>query len=277
MRWSLEAILGVAPAAPRPRVLILAAHPDDETLGAGGLLQRLSASRVPLAVAHLTDGAPANMVDASEHGFSSARDYAVGRQRELTRAFRCLPGPVDTFALGFQDQAASYQLLASVEAVSQLIDTWDPSVIISHPYEGGHPDHDAAAFAVSVALTIRRGASGRHAPVLVEFTSYHLWNGTMRTGTFLNEGDERSLTLRLNGIEHDGKRRMLQCFDTQQRTLEQFGVPDHECFRLAPRYDFRQPPHAGTLLYELFPWGTDGAAWRDRAAAALECAGAPCR
>jgi LmbE family N-acetylglucosaminyl deacetylase len=277
MRWSLEAILGAAPASARPRVLVLAAHPDDETLGAAGLLQRLADRRLPLAVAHLTDGAPADMVDAREHGFTCTRDYAIERWRELTRALRCLPCPVDTFAAGFQDQTLSYQLPAAVQAVSQLIDAWAPSVIISHPYEGGHPDHDGAAFAVSVALGVRRDAPGRPAPLHVEFTSYHLWNGTIRAGTFLPGSERGYLTLPLDRKEHAGKRRMLQCFDTQQRTLGQFGVSDEEHFRLAPGYDFRQPPHAGTLLYELYPWGTDGAAWRNRAAAVLDHVGALCR
>ena len=47
-------------------------------------------------------------------------------------------------------------------------------------------------------------------------------------------------------------------------------VPDVERFRLAPRYDFTQPPHAGDLHYEQFGWELTPQRWRSLAAAALK-------
>jgi len=38
-----------------PRVLLLAAHPDDESIGVGGMLPRLAGT---VQVVHVTDGAP---------------------------------------------------------------------------------------------------------------------------------------------------------------------------------------------------------------------------
>ena len=40
--------------------------------------------------------------------------------------------------------------------------------VITHPYEGGHPDHDACAFAARAA--VRHSANKAK---LMEFTSYH--------------------------------------------------------------------------------------------------------
>jgi LmbE family N-acetylglucosaminyl deacetylase len=80
--------------------------------------------------------------------------------------------------------------MASIaRTLAELIEQIRPAAIFTHAYEGGHPDHDAAAFAVhcAVGLVSRRGTP---APVVNEFTSYH--NGSpfalrswMRVGEFL--------------------------------------------------------------------------------------------
>ncbi|OLE88653.1 MAG: hypothetical protein AUG08_07550 [Acidobacteria bacterium 13_1_20CM_2_55_15] len=44
---------------------------------------------------------------------------------------------------------------------------------------------------------------------------------------------------------------------------------DAERFRVAPPYNFREPPHEGSLYYEQFDWGVKGEQWRRFAAAAL--------
>ena len=54
---------------------------------------------------------------------------------------------------------------------------------------------------------------------------------------------------------------MLNCFASQKAVLEAFGV-ERERFRVAPPYDFDQPPHAGRLFYETQPWGMTGERFR---------------
>src|SRR5205814_6207150 len=41
---------------PHPRVIVFAPHPDDETIGIGGLIFRLAHAHVPLRVVFMTDG-----------------------------------------------------------------------------------------------------------------------------------------------------------------------------------------------------------------------------
>ena len=57
---------------------------------------------------------------------------------------------------------------------------------------------------------------------------------------------------------------MIDCFTTQLWLLEQFDLAT-ERFRLAPEYDFREPPHPGELHYETLGWDIDRRDWRRNA------------
>ncbi|MGH9587660.1 MAG: hypothetical protein ACRD3F_11955, partial [Acidobacteriaceae bacterium] len=62
---------------------------------------------------------------------------------------------------------------------------------------------------------------------------------------------------------------LLACFATQQQTLSGFPL-DFERFRIAPVYDFSQPPNGGSVLYDRFPWGVASTQFCAMAREALE-------
>jgi LmbE family N-acetylglucosaminyl deacetylase len=242
---------------PEGRITIIAAHPDDETIGAGALLRYLP----QVKIIHVTDGSPADLALASRSGFSSREEYSAARRRELECAL-ALAGLslADTISLGFTDQETMYHLPELCDRLTDELSKDPPDLIVTHPYEGGHPDHDSIAFAVRRVC----GPSTR----LFEMTSYHEGNAGLTTGVFLPNGEPGTVIRELTREDRAIKQKMLACFDSQASVLINFPVVP-ELFRPAPDYDFTQPPAEGSLYYEKRPWGITGRQWRDLAAQCL--------
>ncbi|HLI77367.1 MAG TPA: PIG-L family deacetylase, partial [Acidobacteriaceae bacterium] len=144
----------VAPSGsslPLPRLLVVLAHPDDEVLALGGRLERLASSRLLT----ITDGAPKDGSDARQHGFPTLEAYREARRDELGKALAHAGlglGVTPVFGGQVPDQAASFHLVALARGIASAIEDFKPEVVLTHPYEGGHPDHDACAFAVHAAV-----------------------------------------------------------------------------------------------------------------------------
>lgn len=255
-----DCVIGGAPPA-----LVIAAHPDDEIIGLGGKLKYFNRA----IFVNVTDGAPLNMGDAQRAGFKTREEYAAARNKEVLKALGCAGvEPKQYKNLGITDKEAFYSLAKIARLVEGLVDEFAPDMILTHPYEGGHPDHDATAFGVHAAMKLI-GKKGGKKPRLIEFTSYHGRRCRMIMAEFLPPEDvEVVLILRLSKEERLFKKKLLSAFASQQGILNQFPI-NLEKYRLAPRYDFLRPPHPGTLYYEFFDWGISGGKWRECAGAAL--------
>jgi hypothetical protein len=72
----------------------------------------------------------------------------------------------------------------------------------------------------------------------------------------------------LSNVDRDRKRQMMDAYASQRLVLENFPI-DCERLRLAPGYDFSEPPHSGKLWYECMGWPMTGARWRELATLAL--------
>jgi LmbE family N-acetylglucosaminyl deacetylase len=143
-----------------PRVLGIFAHPDDETLCAGGTFAKYASAGAEVRVISLTQGGAGQIRDASAATRATLR--AV-REKELGAAGNEL-GLTETRCLEYPDGGLSEidsQLL--VKLASELIIEIDPDVVITFGPDGfsGHPDHIAVGAAVTAACYEMRQASIR--------------------------------------------------------------------------------------------------------------------
>jgi LmbE family N-acetylglucosaminyl deacetylase len=241
---------------------VLAAHPDDEVVGAAVLLARSRGGRV----IHLTDGAPRDR-RLWPRAFARRSLYVRLRRVEAARAL-ALAG-IDReriHPLGGIDQEAPRALSGLARELAALLARLRPPVLVLHPYEGGHPDHDAAAL-VGRAAAAMLARAGLDAPQLVEMTSYHGANGSLATGAFLPDPAPQ-VEILASRAESALKRHMLAAHESQAATLALF-PSGPERFRRAPPADFSRPPHPGETYSEKMGW-MRGEQFRCLAATALE-------
>jgi LmbE family N-acetylglucosaminyl deacetylase len=256
-----------ADARPQTRAVVLAAHPEDETLGAAALLSRLAD---PWVIG-ITDGAPRDPRLLPAGAPPDPGTYARLRRRELRGALALAGvGAERILQLGVPELAASDDLPRLVHRLTLLLRGLKPQIVVTHAYEGGHPDHDAAAFAAQAAAD-RLGREDGWTPWLVEMLSYHQEGEALVADRFLAAPTDRfAVSLRLSPRERRMRRQMLECFATQAELLSRIGDRAFERFRPAPRYDFARAPHPGPLHYERLDLGITGRAWRRLAAAAAD-------
>src|SRR3954454_9564089 len=142
-----------APDGSRPsplRLLGIFAHPDDETLAAGGTLARYASAGADVRVVSLTRGEAGQIRDAA-----TATRSTLGAvwEKELDAAGKEL-GLTQTSCLGHPDGGLADtgdQVL--VGEVSELISQTAPDVVITFGPDGltGHPDHVDVGAAVTAA------------------------------------------------------------------------------------------------------------------------------
>ena len=156
-------------------LLVLAPHPDDESLGCGGLIAAAVEAGTPVFVLILTDGAGSH---------PNSRAYPPARLRRLRRdeaaaavaALGLPPG-----RLGFLDlpdtaaPVAGPAFAAAVTAIASLAMRHDAATILSSWQFDPHCDHEAAHL---VAAAAAADAGCRH-------LAYPVWGLTLPPDTSL--------------------------------------------------------------------------------------------
>jgi LmbE family N-acetylglucosaminyl deacetylase len=135
---------GLARLAGVRSAVIVAAHPDDEVLGVGGLISMLAASRARLRLVAVTDG------EASHRGHGSPAAIARRRIAETGAALRALGADAaEVIRLGLPDSELAGREGELATALAPLVAGFD---LCLAPWDRDlHPDHEAAGRAARMA------------------------------------------------------------------------------------------------------------------------------
>jgi LmbE family N-acetylglucosaminyl deacetylase len=144
------------------RVMVIAPHPDDESLATGGLLTRAARSGVQVRVVFVTDGEnnpwPQRVLERRFRiGREDRRRWGFLRRREALAALSRLGlGEECAQFLNLPDQGGSEGLLQARirdrEAVKRAILSWRPTLLVIPSIQDVHPDHNALSVMIHLAL-----------------------------------------------------------------------------------------------------------------------------
>ncbi|HWF30472.1 MAG TPA: PIG-L family deacetylase [Mycobacterium sp.] len=143
-----------------PGLVVVAPHPDDETLGLGATIAQLVASAVDVRVVSVSDGG------AARPGVSLSEQLRLEatRKHELRRATDVL-GIGPPISLGLPDGRLADHERGLTDALANILDGVAPGTWCAATWRGdGHPDHEAVGRAAADAC-LRTGATLLEYPV----------------------------------------------------------------------------------------------------------------
>lgn len=140
---------------PGERAIVLAPHPDDETLGCGGSISLILKSKRAVKVIFLTSGEkadPSHPASDIKHREEHVTDYSLMREKEAVRALKVL-GVSDYEFLRFPDRELDAYYKDALESLLEIVRTYMPDIIYSPSMIELNPDHRTTA---ALSLEIQR-------------------------------------------------------------------------------------------------------------------------
>ena len=143
------------------RLVVLAAHPDDESLGAGGLVASAIEQGIALEIVCATDGEGSH----PDSPTLTPEDLARIRAEEARAAGRLLGATVEhVHQLGLPDGGLAEHVEELTGHLVSLVGDGHGTVVVATWRQDGHPDHEAAGRAAAAAAR-RTGADLWEYPV----------------------------------------------------------------------------------------------------------------
>ena len=200
--WGRVPLLDLAGADPGyDRLMVVAAHPDDESLGAGGLIASAHRAGIGVYLLLLTAGEAADPAVAG----GSHHELARMRLHEMECAVECLAPGTPVVFLGAQDGQVAECEDKIAAVLTEMLGPGSRTLLAAPWSNDGHPDHEAAGRAARTAAA----ASGAR---LVEYP-VRLW---------LDRGPEQApwpdmVRLDLDDERRGAKREAIACHLSQMR------------------------------------------------------------
>ncbi|HEX9161692.1 MAG TPA: PIG-L deacetylase family protein [Thermoanaerobaculia bacterium] len=144
---------------PFERTLVVAPHPDDESLGAGGLIAHVARRGANVRVVFLTHGEnnpwPQRIARRRWHiSDHDRREWGRARRREAKRALIALgvPPQAAIFLEYPDDGLPQLEKNALPETIARVLREFRPTLLVIPSADDFHPDHRATHRAVQRAL-----------------------------------------------------------------------------------------------------------------------------
>ncbi|MDR2013298.1 MAG: PIG-L family deacetylase [Rhodanobacter sp.] len=213
----------LAPLGPDDRLLILAPHPDDETIATGVLIQVALQAGAALRIVFATDGDnnpwPQRWIERRWHiGARERARWGERRRQEVSAALRVLG--VDAQAtrfLGWPDQGLTERLMRDDEAVTILageIRAFAPTHVALPALADRHPDHGALRVLGDLALLRAECTATR--------LSYVIHGDGSPVDAYVAPGDEARLQCKRQALLAHASQLVL----SRQRMLGLAGQPE---------------------------------------------------
>ncbi len=234
------------------RLLIVAAHQDDETIIAGGTMMKTLAKGGEVHVVYTTDGAVKRRLGPG----AAVQNCVLQREREARACLTSIGVPeVNISFLRYACETGLQEpdnVAAAINIVARHIERLQPGRIVAAAFEGGHCDHDISNYIVAKAAGIAGYPRERvfEAP---EYNRYHLSEPILRR---LNRvlwvkfelrprflfGHGGAMTLAMSRKELESKRVMFTHFASQDSgaLATRFGFADQ--VRPLPPYRYAEAP-----------------------------------
>ena len=144
--WAATHPVPVLDLAPFASLLVVAAHPDDETLGAGGLLHRADRAGLHVEVVVASNGEASHPDSVT----TTPEQLAAVRGREVMGAVGILAPSARVELLGRPDGRLGAQVMQLADLIRRRL---GPDQLVVSTWTGdAHPDHDAVGRAALAAV-----------------------------------------------------------------------------------------------------------------------------
>jgi len=222
--------------APAERLLAIFAHPDDESIVAGGTLAACAAAGVEVVVVSATRGEQGPIADA---GLATRATLGDVREGEFQQACALL-GVRTAECWRFPDGELDDAKADLAREITSAIHRWRPGVVISFGRDGlyRHPDHVAVHGATAAALCAVTAAA---APWAYQATWPEDWMAELVAAV-----TARGLTSDLWGLDPDdfgvARSSITTVVDVRAFLTHKLGALESHRSQLTPRHLFRVIP-----------------------------------
>jgi LmbE family N-acetylglucosaminyl deacetylase len=240
---------------PLERTMIIAPHPDDDVIAAGGVIQQVLAAGGLLSILYVTDGEnnPWPQRALERRLILRAPDRARWgsmRRTEAVAALGILGVPDDTSRfLEFPDHRIASLLIAGdrrlERTLASAIDSFHPTLVITPSHYDLHPDHRAIATFSCSALKKSRYSGEIRTYIIHGTTPPERVQTVLRLSSFEQERKEQAILCHRSQLYLSRSRFLARARPFETFCREELDLPER---RTRGSFFFASLAHAASLL-----------------------------